>query len=223
VPQLVRFSGLAKAACTARQARGVFSRLMFGDAVAERRQVDPGEHRFALPEHDRGHGEMQVVDQAGAKILTHRLDAAAHLHVATIGGELRLFQRRLDALGHEDESCATFHLRFVQGSSEGILHQQHHEAYDLSAVWEGTDEFGSTHRSELEIDKDMERPSAGEIGFSVEDGKAIMALLQQAVVNQQSEAYVLTRRFCTDREGFRRIKDYRVLLQTSLLTEFRYD
>jgi hypothetical protein len=37
---------------------------------------------------------------------------------------------------------------------------------------EGTDEFGSTYRSELTIDKDLERLSAGEIGFSVEDGKA---------------------------------------------------
>jgi hypothetical protein len=31
----------------------------------------------------------------------------------------------------------------------------------------------------------LERLSAGEIGFSVEDGKAIMAHLQQMVVNQQ--------------------------------------
>ena len=46
---------------------GLVGRLMFGDAVAERRQVDPGEHRFALTEHDRGQGEMQFVDQAGAK------------------------------------------------------------------------------------------------------------------------------------------------------------
>ena len=46
-------------------------------------------------------------------------------------------------------------------------------------VLEGTDEFGSAHRSELAIDKDMEGLSAGEIGFSVEDGKAIMAHLQQ--------------------------------------------
>ena len=38
-------------------------------------------------------------------------------------------------------------------------------------VLEGTDEFGSAHRSELTIDKDLERLSAGEIGFSVEDGK----------------------------------------------------
>ena len=75
-------------------------------------------------------------------------------------------------------------------------------------VLEGTDEFGSAHRSELTIDKDLERLSAGEIGFSVEDGKAIMAHLQQVVVNQQCEAYVLTSRFCMDCEGFWRIKDY---------------
>jgi len=75
-------------------------------------------------------------------------------------------------------------------------------------VLEGTDEFGSAHRSELTIDKDFERLSAGEIGFSVEDGKTIMAHLQQTVVKQQCEAYVLTSRFCMDCESFRRIKDY---------------
>jgi hypothetical protein len=58
------------------------------------------------------------------------------------------------------------------------------------------------------IDKDMKRLLACEIGFSVEDGKAIMAHLQQVVVKQQCEAYVLTSRFCTDCKGFRRIKDY---------------
>jgi hypothetical protein len=82
---------------------GVCGRLVFGDAEAERRQVNPGEHCFALPEHDGGQGQMQLVDQSRAKILTHRLDAAADLHVATIGGLLRLIQRRLDTLGHKDE------------------------------------------------------------------------------------------------------------------------
>ena len=75
-------------------------------------------------------------------------------------------------------------------------------------VLEGTDEFGSAHRSELTIDKDLECVSAGEIGCSVEDGKTIMAHLRQVVVNQQCEAYVLTSRFCMDCERFRRIKDY---------------
>ena len=42
-------------------------------------------------------------------------------------------------------------------------------------------------RFELTIDKDLARLSAGEVGFSVEDGKAIMAHLQQVVVKQQCE------------------------------------
>jgi hypothetical protein len=42
-------------------------------------------------------------------------------------------------------------------------------------ILEGTDEFGSAHRSQLTIDKDLTRLSAGEIGFSVEDGKEITA------------------------------------------------
>ena len=75
-------------------------------------------------------------------------------------------------------------------------------------ILEGTDEFGSTHRSEFSIDKDLVRASAGEIGLSVEDGKAIATHLQQAVVKQQCEAYVLTSRFCMDCDSFRRIKDY---------------
>ena len=74
--------------------RGVLGRPMVGDAKAERRQVDAGEHRFALPEHDWGQCEMQLVDQPSAKILTHRRDAAADLHVATIGGKFRLIQCR---------------------------------------------------------------------------------------------------------------------------------
>ena len=40
-------------------------------------------------------------------------------------------------------------------------------------VLEGTDVFGSAHRSELAINKGLERLSAGEIGFSVEDGSLL--------------------------------------------------
>src|SRR3984957_12403829 len=102
--------------------RGIFARLMFGNAETERRQVDPGEHRFALPEHDRGQGEMQLVDQPGAKILTHRLYATTDLHVAALGGEPRLRQRRLDTVGHEYEGGAALHLDWIArmvGQHEG--------------------------------------------------------------------------------------------------------
>ena len=52
---------------------------------------------------------------------------------------------------------------------------------------EGVDELGSAHRAEMEIKKDFDRLDSGEIGFSVEDGKVIMARLQAAVVRQLCE------------------------------------
>lgn len=48
----------------------------------------------------------------------------------------------------------------------------------------------------------------GALGFSIEDGKAIMAHLQRTIVKQQCETYVLARRFRMDCERFRHIKDY---------------
>jgi hypothetical protein len=48
------------------------------------------------------------------------------------------------------------------------------------------------------IEKPFNRLSEGEIGLSISDGKSIMACLQQLVVKQQCEAYVLTSRYCTD-------------------------
>ena len=73
---------------------------------------------------------------------------------------------------------------------------------------EGTDEFGAAHRSEIALEKDLNSLTAGAVGFSIEDGKTIMAHLQQVIVKQQCETYVLVRRFCMDCERFRRIKDY---------------
>ena len=55
---------------------------------------------------------------------------------------------------------------------------------------EGTDEFGSEHRAEITLEKDMDRLVAGAIGFSIEDGKAIMAHLQKTIVKQQCETSV---------------------------------
>ena len=73
---------------------------------------------------------------------------------------------------------------------------------------EGVDEFGTAHCAEMEIKKDFDRLSSGEIGFSLDDGKVIMAHLQAIVVRQQCETYVWTKRFCADCETFRCIKDY---------------
>ncbi|MGA8172899.1 MAG: ISKra4 family transposase, partial [Methylocystis sp.] len=73
---------------------------------------------------------------------------------------------------------------------------------------EGMDEFGGREIAEMVVEKEFSRLSKGEIGLSIADGKTIMACLQQFVVKQQCEAYVLTSRYCTDCQTFRRIKDY---------------
>jgi hypothetical protein len=73
---------------------------------------------------------------------------------------------------------------------------------------EGLDEFGGRGITEMVIEKEFNRLSKGEIGLSISDGKSIMACLQQLVVKQQCDAYVLASRYCTDCQTFRRIKDY---------------
>src|ERR1700677_2864156 len=73
---------------------------------------------------------------------------------------------------------------------------------------EGMDEFGGRDTAEMVIEKEFSRLAKGEIGLTLSDGKTIMAGLQQFVVKQQCEAYVLTSRYCTDCQTFRRIKDY---------------
>jgi hypothetical protein len=73
---------------------------------------------------------------------------------------------------------------------------------------EGMDQFGGRDTAEMVIEKEFSRLAKGEIGLTLSDGKTIMAGLQQFVVKQQCEAYVLTSRYCTDCQTFRRIKDY---------------
>jgi hypothetical protein len=55
---------------------------------------------------------------------------------------------------------------------------------------EGIDEFGATHRSEITLEKDLNTLTAGALGFSIENGKSVMAHLQQVIVKQQCETYV---------------------------------
>jgi len=73
---------------------------------------------------------------------------------------------------------------------------------------EGMDEFGGRDIAEMVIEREFSQLANGEIGLRLSDGKTIMACLQQFVVKQRCEAYVLTRRYCADCQTFRRIKDY---------------
>jgi hypothetical protein len=63
-------------------------------------------------------------------------------------------------------------------------------------------------RLKLRLRKNLMDSQMAALASLSKDGKAIMARLQQTVVKQQCEAYVLARRFCKDCERFRRIKDY---------------
>ena len=81
-------------------------------------------------------------------------------------------------------------------------------AVEWTITIEGKNEFGDVCRREVRIDKSWERLFDGEIGLSIDDGKNIMAALQNAVVTHEAETYSLFRRVCPDCHTFRPIKDY---------------
>jgi len=81
-------------------------------------------------------------------------------------------------------------------------------AVEWTITIEGRDEFGDVHRKEIRIVKSRERLFDGEVGLSIEDGKKIIAALQNAVVNHKAEAYALFSRVCPDCHTFRPVKDY---------------
>ncbi|OWK25714.1 hypothetical protein AJ87_07535, partial [Rhizobium yanglingense] len=81
-------------------------------------------------------------------------------------------------------------------------------AMEWTITIEGRNEFGEVCRKQIQVDKSWERLRDGEIGLSIDDGKAIMKSLQSAVVNQEMETYALFRRVCPDCHAFRPVKDY---------------
>ncbi|MGX5851853.1 ISKra4-like element ISMet1 family transposase, partial [Mesorhizobium sp. PL10] len=81
-------------------------------------------------------------------------------------------------------------------------------AVEWTITIEGKNEFGDVCREQVRIGKSWERLFDGEIGFSIEDGKKVMATLQSAVVKHEAETYALFRRVCPDCHTFRPVKDY---------------
>ena len=65
-----------------RRARG---RHVLGDTVTQRAQVDAREQRFTATEDDGRDRQVQLIDQAGAHILTYGVDPAADLDVERTG------------------------------------------------------------------------------------------------------------------------------------------
>ena len=73
---------------------------------------------------------------------------------------------------------------------------------------EGSDEITRGHRFEFEIEKSLDDLIAGNVGLSIDEGKAIMASLQRNIIERQCALYVLFRRHCEGCGGTRPVKDY---------------
>jgi hypothetical protein len=73
---------------------------------------------------------------------------------------------------------------------------------------EGSDEITSGQRCEFEIERNFDDLIDGNVGLSIDDGKAIMASLQRHLVEQQCALYLLFRRHCQGCGGTRPIKDF---------------
>ncbi|MER9064875.1 hypothetical protein [Mesorhizobium sp. M0698] len=76
-------------------------------------------------------------------------------------------------------------------------------ALEWTITIEGKNEFGDVCREEVRIARSWGRLFDGEIGFSLEQGKKIMAALQSAVVKHEAQIYALFRRICPDCHIFR--------------------
>ena len=81
-------------------------------------------------------------------------------------------------------------------------------AMEWTVTIEGPDEFGEMQRAQVQIEKGFERLASGEIGLSIDDGKRIMAALQEFVVKEELATYALARRVCVFCERLRPVKDY---------------
>lgn len=73
---------------------------------------------------------------------------------------------------------------------------------------EGLDEITRSHRFKIENENSLDDLVAGNVGLSIDDGKANLALLQRHRIKHQCAPYVLFRRHCQSCGGTRPIKDY---------------
>src|SRR5215472_11096836 len=88
---------------------GVRGRDVLGAPVAELRQIEAGQKRFARAEQRRRNRQVHLVDQARAQILPDGVDAAAEPDVATAGSLAGARKRGMDAIGDEMEGGSSIH------------------------------------------------------------------------------------------------------------------
>ena len=100
---------------------GVAARGVFGEAVAEFGKVEVGEEWLTGTEQAGRDGEMEIVNEAIAKELADRRDAAANTDVFPIGCGYGLFKSRVDAVCDEMEGGAAGH----RDSAASVSRQDH--------------------------------------------------------------------------------------------------
>lgn len=73
---------------------------------------------------------------------------------------------------------------------------------------EAVDPTGEEYRKEFLVEKNLDELTDGRIGFSIDDGKTVMAEIQKAVVQRELDLWVRYRRVCQSCGGQWPIKDY---------------
>jgi hypothetical protein len=73
---------------------------------------------------------------------------------------------------------------------------------------EAVDPTGEEYRKEFLVEKNLDELTDGRIGFSIDDGKTVMAEIQKAVVQRELDLWVRYRRVCQSCGGQLPIKDY---------------
>lgn len=73
---------------------------------------------------------------------------------------------------------------------------------------EAVDPTGDDYRKEFTITKELEGLTEGKVGCGIEDGKSIMAQIQQIIVERELDLWVRYCRACPDCDGLLPIKDY---------------
>ena len=73
---------------------------------------------------------------------------------------------------------------------------------------EAVDPTGEEYRKEFLVEKNLDELTDGRIGFSIDDGKTVMAEIQKAVVLWELDLWVRYRRVCQSCGGQLPIKDY---------------
>jgi len=83
---------------------------VFEILVAERAYVDPVQQMLSGAEQDGRDGELHLVDQAGAQVLSNRGNAATQSNVETVRGVSCPLERRVNTIGYEMENRPASHL-----------------------------------------------------------------------------------------------------------------